>query len=71
MNLYLVVHGTAVPVEKDPEQPLSEAGIAESSRLARMLRALGGSRVSPRPRPRLVAGRAPRSSCPPSCLVDA
>ncbi|MDD4932877.1 MAG: hypothetical protein PHO89_05350 [Methylacidiphilaceae bacterium] len=44
MNLYLVAHGSAVPGEKDPERPLSEAGIAECSRLARLL-PLWGVRV--------------------------
>ncbi|VVM04578.1 2,3-bisphosphoglycerate-dependent phosphoglycerate mutase [Methylacidimicrobium cyclopophantes] len=41
MNLYLVAHGSAVPNEKDPERPLSEAGIAECSRLAQLLRKWG------------------------------
>ncbi|WP_155996512.1 hypothetical protein [Verrucomicrobium sp. 3C] len=37
VNLYLVTHGSAVPGEKDPERPLSEAGITESSRVSRLL----------------------------------
>ncbi|QSR84219.1 histidine phosphatase family protein [Methylacidimicrobium sp. B4] len=41
VNLYLVAHGSALPAEKDSERPLSEAGIAESSRLAQMVRSCG------------------------------
>ncbi|VVM07692.1 SixA phosphatase family protein [Methylacidimicrobium tartarophylax] len=41
MNLYLVTHGSAVAGEKDPERPLSEAGVDECSRLARLMRSWG------------------------------
>jgi phosphohistidine phosphatase len=39
MALYLVQHGKSQPKEADPEQGLSAEGVAETERIAQMLRA--------------------------------
>jgi phosphohistidine phosphatase len=41
MALFLVQHGSNVPKEQDPEQPLTEEGIAEVKRIATVAKSYG------------------------------
>jgi phosphohistidine phosphatase len=45
MYLYLIQHGEAKSKEEDPERPLSEQGINDVTKVARMVPPLGISRI--------------------------